>query len=283
LFGIDRQVYYRQIKSRTKSQAVAQEVVDMVVQVRMRMPRIGTRKLYFLLKDQLLAIGIGRDKLFAIIKANQMRIYPKRNYRVTTNSYHRFRKHADIVTGTTIVRPEQVWVSDITYVGTTKSYNYLALVTDAYSKKIMGYDLSGSLSTEGSLRALRMAVKGRIYPEEVLIHHSDRGLQYCSNDYQALLKKSELLCSMTTSYDPYSNAVAERVNGIIKNEFELEKYKVDLATLKKIVAETIEIYNTERPHFSCSLLTPSQMHQQNQVAIKTYKTKNRSKELLASV
>ncbi len=128
-----------------------------------------------------------------------------------------------------------------------------------------------------------MAVKGRMYPEEILIHHSDRGLQYCSNDYQDLLKKCTLLCSMTTSYDPYSNAVAERVNGIIKNEFDLEKYKVDLITLKKIVADTIEIYNNERPHFSCSLLTPSQMHLQNQVTMKTYKTKNRSKELLASV
>jgi putative transposase len=103
-----------------RSQLLAKEVVDMVSQVRMRMPRIGTRKLYFLLKDQLLTMGIGRDKLFAIMKANQMRIYPKRNYRVTTNSYHRFHKHADIVTGTSIVRPEQVWVSDITYVGTTR-------------------------------------------------------------------------------------------------------------------------------------------------------------------
>lgn len=277
MFGIDRQVYYRSIKSRISSQLLAKEVVDMVVQVRMRMPRIGTRKLYFLLKDQLLTMGIGRDKLFAIMKANQMRIYPKRNYRVTTNSYHRFHKHADIVTGTSIVRPEQVWVSDITYVGTTRCYNYLALITDAYSKKIVGYDLSNSLSTDGSLRALQMAVKGRMYPQDILVHHSDRGLQYCSNDYQDLLKKSKLLCSMTTSYDPYTNAVAERVNGIIKNEFDLEKYKVDLETLRKIVAETVEIYNTERPHFSCSLLTPSQMHLQNRVPMKTYKTKNRSK------
>lgn len=283
MFGINRQVYYRKIKSRTRSQFVAQEVIDMVVQVRMRMPRIGTRKLYFMLQDQLLTLGIGRDKLFAIMKANQMRIYPKRNYRVTTNSYHRFHKHADTVTGTNIVRPEQVWVSDITYVGSTKCYNYLALITDAYSKKIVGYDLSNSLSTEGSLRALTMAIKGRIYPERKLIHHSDKGLQYCSNDYQNLLNKSNLLCSMTTSYDPYSNAVAERVNGIIKNEFELENYKVDLETLKKIVAETIDIYNNERPHFSCSLLTPSQMHLQNQIAMKTYKIKNRSKEFLASV
>ena len=157
------------------------------------------------------------------------------------------------------------------------------MITDAYSKKIVGYDLSDSLSTEGSLRALAMAIKGRMYPERSLIHHSDKGLQYCSNDYQNLLNKSNLLCSMTTSYDPYSNAVAERVNGIIKNEFELENYKVDLETLKKIVAETIDIYNNERPHFSCSLLTPSQMHLQNQIAMKTYKIKNRSKELLASV
>ena len=251
--------------------------------IRNRMPRIGTRKLYHMLKDHLEGLGVGRDKLFSIMKANHLAIQPKRNYRMTTNSRHRFHKHNDLVNGINIVRPEQVWVSDITYVGTTKFYNYLALVTDAYSKKIVGFDLSDSLSTEGSLKALNMAVRRRVYPEKTLIHHSDRGLQYCSDGYQELLTKNNILCSMTTSYDPYSNAVAERVNGIIKNEFNLEIIKVDLEILKKIVAETVLIYNTERPHLSCSLLTPNQMHQQQTIKIKTYKTKNLSKEALTQV
>jgi len=246
----------------------------MIMPIRRRMPRIGTRKLYHLLRDRLDPIGIGRDKLFAILKANHLHIHPKRSYRVTTNSYHRFHKHKDLVNGIEIVYPEQVWVSDITYVGTYKSHNYLALITDAYSKKIVGFDLSDSLNIGGVIKALTMAVKSRCYPDQPLIHHSDRGIQYCSNEYQELLISNKIKCSMTTNSDPYSNAVAERVNGIIKNEFNLEKYTTDLSFLKKIVAQSIHIYNMERPHLSCSFLTPDQMHSQNKMSIKTYKTTN---------
>ncbi len=122
----------------------------------------------------------------------------------------------------TEIQPEQVWVSDITYIGGRDRNCYLALFTDAYSKKIMGYDVSSSLATDGSLRALNMAIKQRKYKRS-LIHHSDRGLQYCSNDYQAMLQKKKIKPSMTESYDPYANAIAERVNGILKQEFLLEK------------------------------------------------------------
>ncbi len=283
LFGVSRQVYYRKIKSVSKKKDLAQNVIDMVIPIRRRMPRIGTRKLYYLLQARLDPMGIGRDKLFAIMRANHLHIHPERSYRVTTNSYHRFHKHPDRVNGTEIVRPEQVWVSDITYLGTRKSHNYLSLITDAYSKKIVGFDLSDSLNIDGVLRALRMAVKSRCYPEQTLIHHSDRGVQYCSNEYQHLLTKHKIKCSMTTNSDPYSNAVAERVNGIIKNEFNLEKYKVDLDPLKKIVAQCVLIYNTERPHMSCSFLTPHQMHKQNKMPIKIYKTRNGCQNTLTTV
>ncbi|MDP4201305.1 MAG: IS3 family transposase [Bacteroidota bacterium] len=215
LLGFSRQAYYRSLRSKGKKQIKAEQVIAMVTPVRRNMPRIGFRKLHYLLHEPLQEIQIGRDKFLAILKANHMLVKPKRNYRITTNSHHRFRKHKNLVEHMPLQRPEQIWVSDITYIGGRDRNCYLALVTDAYSKKIMGYDVSNSLATEGSLRALNMAIKQRNYKDR-LIHHSDRGLQYCSNDYQRVLKKRKITPSMTESYDPYANAIAERVNGILK-------------------------------------------------------------------
>ena len=148
------------------------------------MPRIGTRKLYYMLKPRLREINTGRDRLFDILRANHMLVPPCRSYHITTNSHHRFRKHRNLIADMVPERPEQVWVSDITYIGNRTRHMYLALVTDAYSKKIMGYDLSDSLSTTGSVNALKMANRNRRYRENSLIHHSDRGIQYCSDIYQ---------------------------------------------------------------------------------------------------
>lgn len=200
MFGVSRQVYYRKIKSKTKRQIKAEQIVKLVVPLRAKMPRIGTRKLYHLLKTNLQQHQVGRDKLFSILKANHLMVFPKRNYRVTTNTHHRFYKHKDLVSQLSITRPEQVWVSDITYLAAKHQNTYLALITDAYSKKIVGYDLSDSLNTSGVLRALRSAVKNRKYPESKLIHHSDKGIQYCSNEYQQALSKNNILCSMTQGY-----------------------------------------------------------------------------------
>jgi len=163
LLGVSRQVYYRSLRSTAKKLQKAGQVVGLVLGVRQQMPRIGTRKLYYMLGDQLSDLGVGRDKLFAIINANHLSIKPTRNYHITTNSHHRFHKHKNLITDLTPHRPEQVWVSDITYVGGLSQHTYLALVTDAYSKKVMGFDLSSSLSAEGSLRALNMAIKERQY------------------------------------------------------------------------------------------------------------------------
>jgi transposase InsO family protein len=176
-----------------------------------------------------------------------------------------------------LVRPEQVWASDITYVGGRNRHTYLSLVTDAYSKKIVGYNLSDSSETSGSLSALQMALKNRIYKKEPLIHHSDRGFQYCSDAYQKVLKRKKIIPSMTESYDPYANAIAERVNGILKQEFLLEKYQVDYKTLKLVVDDAIHIYNTKRPHYSCYMKTPEQMHLQRKIKIRKYKNKNISR------
>lgn len=282
LFGVSRQVYYRSKQSLVRRQAIATQVVELVLSVRQQMPRIGTRKLYYLLQDQLNDIGVGRDKLFAILKANHMQIRPKRNYRITTNSYHRFRKHKNLIEGLVPQKPEQVWVSDITYIGSRGNHRYLALVTDAYSKKIVGYNLSSNLSADGAIKALKMGLKQRNYKSHDLIHHSDRGLQYCCDDYQDVLTKKNIKCSMTESYDPYANAVAERVNGILKQEFNLEEFNVKLPIMQSLIKNSINIYNTKRPHLSCYMKTPEQMHKQNIIKIKTYKKQNRLKESLQS-
>ena len=273
LFGVSRQVYYRSIQRKKRNQTKAEAVVMLVSGVRRDMPRIGFRKLYYLLYEPLRELNIGRDKFLSILKANHLLIKPKKNYRITTNSHHRFRKHKNLIENISLERPEQVWGLDITYIGCRNRNCYLALVTDAYSKKIMGYDVSDSLATDGSLRALSMAIKQRKYKEK-LIHHSDRGLQYCSNDYQKTLDDKKIITSMTESYDPYANAIAERVNGILKQEFLLEDYLVDINTMKLLVGDAVHIYNTKRPHYSCYMQTPEQMHNQNKLKIRTYKNKD---------
>ncbi len=282
LLGVSRQVYYRSLRSKQTKQAKASQVVCLVHQVRRDIPRIGFRKLYHLLYEPLKELNLGRDKFLSILKANHMLIRPKRNYRITTDSHHRFRKHKNLVADMKLTHPEQVWVSDITYIGGRDRNCYLALITDAYSKRIMGYDVSNSLATEGPLRALHMAIKQRKYKSKT-IHHSDRGLQYCSNDYQKALKNKKIIPSMTETYDPYANAIAERVNGILKQEFLLEDYQVDIQTMKLVVADAVRIYNTKRPHWSCYMRTPEQMHSQNQVEIRTYKMPNSIKASLDTV
>jgi len=247
----------------------------------MQMPRLGTRKLYTVLKHDLNRLNVGRDQLFRILKANKMLISPVRSYHITTNSHHRFRKHKNLIEELEISRPEQVWVSDITYIGKRTNPMYLSLVTDAYSKKIMGYDVSNTLAVSGALSALKMADSRRSYPSKELIHHSDRGLQYCSNEYQHQLIKRNIICSMTESYDPYANAVAERINGIIKQEFLGQSQSFNIGIMKTMVKQTVEIYNRKRPHISCHMWTPQRTHQQESMKIRTYKSKSLSKNVLA--
>ena len=282
LLGVTRQVYYRSKRTKKEKQGKAEQVVNMVLDIRRTMPRIGFRKLYYLLYDSLRELKVGRDKFLSILQANHLLIKPKRNYRITTDSHHGFRKHKNLIENMPIEHPEQIWVSDITYIGGRDKNCYLALVTDAYSKKIMGYDVSNSLATEGSLRALNMAIKQRQY-KNLLIHHSDRGLQYCSNEYQKQLKKKKITPSMTERYDPYANAIAERVNGILKQEFLLEDYQVNIQTMKLIVKDAVRIYNTKRPHWSCYMRTPEQVHLQKQIKIRTYKKADSCKASLAAV
>ncbi len=187
LLGVSRQVYYRAIKTKTKRRFKAAQIVELVRAVRMEQPRIGTQKLYYILQEELKELGVGRDSLFRILKANKMLIKPKRNYTITTNSYHRFYKHKNMIEHLDIDRPEQVWVADITYVGNRQNPMYLSLITDAYSKNIVGYHLANSLETKQCIQVLKKAIKSRKYPNQNLIHYSDRGLQYCSDAYQKII------------------------------------------------------------------------------------------------
>ena len=220
LFGISRQAIYQseqRIQERTKELS---QIKPLVQNIRMEMPRIGTRKLYYLLKQDLdvLNIKIGRDGLFDYLRAENLLIKPKRNYTRTTNSKHWLRKYPNLLKDLKPIRPEQVFVSDITYIKSRERTHYLSLVTDAFSRKIMGYKLSEDMSSENVVQALKMATKNRIAIEP-LIHHSDRGLQYCSSIYQDELAVNQIAPSMTDGYDCYQNALAERVNGILKQEF----------------------------------------------------------------
>jgi transposase InsO family protein len=276
-------VYYRSKKSRTEKQSKAQKVIRLVLNIRRVMPKLGARKLYFLLKEELTKIKVGRDKLFRILRANHMLIKPKRRYHTTTNSHHRFRKHKNLISDKEIEKPGSIWVSDITYIGNRKNPSYLSLITDAYSKKIVGYNVSDSLAMEGSIEALEMAIKQREYKNESLIHHSDRGIQYCSNEYQKIIGKNGIQSSMTEKYDPYENAIAERINGILKQEFNIAKEIKCLDLKKKLVKSAIDIYNNRRPHLSNHMLTPMQMHKQNKIKRKQYKTKKPNNDVVVQL
>lgn len=226
----------------------------------MQMPRIGTRKLYYLLKDEFdyHGIKIGRDALFDYLRSESMLIKPKKNYTKTTNSKHWLRKYPNLIKDTKATSPEQHFVSDITYIKSRERTHYLSLVTDAFSRKIMGYHLSDDMSAENVVKALAMATKNRITSKPI-IHHSDRGLQYCSTIYQDKLAKESIKPSMTEGYDCYQNALAERINGILKHEFLI--YKCNTAQeLKKLIKQSIHTYNNIRPHLSLNMKTPNFIH-----------------------
>jgi putative transposase len=262
--GISRQAYYQAEQARVQRRQHAQVVLELVRDVRLEQPRIGTRKLHYLLRGKLASqsIKLGRDGMFALLKEHRMLVVPKRAYHKTTMSHHRFYKHPNLLKhgpGQVIPQaPEQVWVSDITYLPTREETTYLSLVTDAYSRKIVGYHLERHMQTKAVGQALKMALKQRT-SDGRLVHHSDRGIQYCSAEYQRLHEKHGVTCSMTDGYDCYQNALAERVNGILKEEFMIHKPK-NLEEARQMVKESIRIYNEKRPHLSLKYKTPDEVH-----------------------
>ncbi len=227
------------------------------------MPRLGGRKLQYMLAPLLKQhhISIGRDKLFDLLADNALLVRRRKRRAITTDSRHPYRRYPNLVRGMEITVPERLWVSDITYLRTAEDFGYLSLVTDAYSRKIVGYCLYASLKAEGPLQALDMAL-GQYNGKGQLIHHSDRGCQYCCNLYTQRLEQNNIAISMTEKGDPYENAIAERVNGILKDEFGLDTNFSSFEQALEAVDKAVQIYNHVRPHASCNYLTPQQAHQQ---------------------
>lgn len=237
-------------------------VLQLVSSKRKDHPRMGVRKIYFMIKEDMFKLNIkmGRDALFDLLASEHMLVQRRKRKHITTNSNHWYRKYPNLIKGITLDGPNQIWVSDITYIKTKKEFLYLFLVTDAYSKKILGYRLASNLDSIHAVNSLQDAINNTCQPISGLIHHSDRGIQYCSKEYTDLLNKHAISISMTENSDPLENPVAERINGILKEEYindtTYRQSDIDINQLKKI----IEKYNKLRPHLSCDMLTPEEAH-----------------------
>lgn len=272
--GYSKQAYYKSKTNQQKKNCYYTMAKQKVLAVRKQLPRLGTRKLYHLLAGDFKKehIVVGRDKLFSILGEEQLLIVKKKRFTKTTDSRHWMHKYPNLIKGLQLINPEQIWVADITWLNIKNDYCYLHLITDAYSKKIMGYEVSDNLAATNTIKALEMALKNRNYTTP-LIHHSDRGLQYCSAGYTKLLMDNNINISMTQDGSPYDNAIAERVNGILKDEFGLDDTFENMKQARTEAKQSIDLYNTLRPHLSNKMLTPNEMHKQNRLEPKAWHKK----------
>ena len=254
--GISRQAYHQQRQRQQRRAAREALALEIVRQIRQHHPRMGTRKLHHLLKERHCAIG--RDRLFRLLSEHELLIQPKRSYRRTT--YAGLYRWPNLLPALRLERVGQLWVADITYLATADGFAYLALVTDAYSRYIVGYDLCASLALEGAQRALQMALDHAQHPRQGLIHHSDHGVQYTARPYTDLLQAHGLRPSMGEVGNAYDNALAERVNGILKLEYLLDQQFSDLRHAEQTVGQSIWLYNHERPHLNLDMQRPAQVH-----------------------
>jgi putative transposase len=263
LFGKSRQAFYDIHKHHSTASIEQGLILELVRDVRQILPRIGVVKLHSMITEELLThhIKIGRDRLFELLRRHELLIPSKRKYVHTTQSWHHYRKWPNLVHKAMAPdQPDQIWVSDITFLRTRNGFIYLSLVTDAFSRKIVGYHLSQYLKASGCVAALGKAITAAGAPLTGLIHHSDRGIQYCCDEYVQLLQLHGIQISMTQSGSPYDNAIAERVNGILKQEFDLDRTFESYREAIEPLANAIYRYNQVRPHFSCGLQTPEQKH-----------------------
>lgn len=280
MFGKTRQAWYFHHHQLIQQEQEEIIILDMVRIIRNHQPKIGTRKLYFIIKPLLNShqIKLGRDKFFFFMRRYELFIKPRRMRVITTNSNHWYNKYDNLIIGIVPNAINQIWVSDITYISLKNGFSFLSLITDLYSKKIVGYCLYPTLEADGCLIALSMAINNKLGSIKNLIHHSDRGIQYCCDDYTTMLNFNKINISMTQNGDPYENAVAERVNGILKYELGLldDFDSFELAQLQ--VEKAVHIYNNLRPHSSCSYLTPEQAHESKVPLTKLWKNYYPKKE-----
>lgn len=263
-FGVTRQAYYQNSWKAIDTTIEEEMIIQQIQQIRKNHRRMGTRKLYEKLHPFMMEHGIkmGRDALFNLVSANHLQVRKRKRRIQTTQSYHWLKKYPNLIRDFIPTAPNQLWVSDITYwkINTDK-HLYISFITDVYSHKIVGYHVAETLEAIESIKALKMALSS-LNPnlKYQLTHHSDRGIQYCSKDYVKLLKDYQLQISMTENGDPLENAIAERINGIIKDEY-LYDYQVNsVKEACELLKEVVELYNTDRPHMSIGNLTPNQIH-----------------------
>ena len=282
LLGISPQAYYKRLRRAQRLALRDEMVLRHVMAIRREMPLLGGRKLQHMLLSVLPGeFRLGRDALFRLLDRHGLLIRSRCKRRaVTTNSYHHFHKYPNLYKGRVPENPEQVWVSDITYLACQDGhFIYLSLITDACSHRIMGWDLSESLALDGAVRALRMAL-GEVPSARGIMHHSDRGIQYCSNEYTRLLQENGMLISMTENGDPLENAVAERVNGILKEEWLNREHILSAEDGRSTLERVIATYNGKRPHMSIGMITPDMAHRQGGPFRRKWKTyyKNKQKQ-----
>ena len=273
LFGKTRHAYYDH-QWRLQGDNLKDDIIlQLVHQIRETLPRLGTRKLQHLLEPQLISHGIevGRDYLFDLLEEHKLLIRQRKRKMFTTDSHHWMRKYANLTRLLIVSRPEQLWVSDMTYIRVMNQWGYLSLITDAYSRKIMGFCFRSDMLAQGCVDALQMALAHRGYGDQSLTHHSDRGSQYCCKEYVDLLSSQGIAISMTENGDPYENALAERVNGIIKGEFNLYSTTMSFELTYDRIVKSIAAYNETRPHGSCDYMTPGKAHEQAAILNKRWK------------
>jgi putative transposase len=260
-FNLKRDAYYKYNRRVKQRKSFEKQLLHIVKKRRKSLPREGVRKLMKSLNNDFEKqhLKVGRDTLFKVLREHKMLTLRKKYSARTTNSYHRFYKYNNIIKDVEVNRSNQVWVSDITYIRTVKGFCYLALITDMYSRKIVGYDISDSLELGGCVRALNKALY-QAKSINGLIHHSDRGIQYCSNIYTQILKRKKIDISMTEENHCYENALAERVNGILKDEFYLDQTFTNVAHAKRATKSAIKLYNEIRLHLSLDFKTPNMVY-----------------------
>jgi transposase InsO family protein len=273
MFGKSRQAYYQRIKYNYKEEVKEEILLQLVENQRKLMPKIGGRKLLEIIQPWLPEeLDLGRDCFFDFMRRHGLLIKKRRNMARTTYSNHWLRKYPNLIKGFVPTTANQLWVSDITYVQVSNGFVYLNLVTDAYSRKIVGWAIGNTLEAKYTVEALQMALKQVPKRTEGLIHHSDRGVQYCCNDYVKLLNKNNVKISMTENGDPRENAIAERVNGILKTEWLNQMKLVSLEQAMCELKRIISIYNCNRPHASLDMKTPESAHKLTGVLKRRWKT-----------
>ena len=259
--GISRQAYYKDHRKREKQTIQEELLLDGIKEIRQDHERMGGRKLLGKLTTLLTEnnIYIGRDRFFDFLRQNNLLIRRRKKAPYTTDSRHGLRTYANLLKHMELTAPHQAWVSDITYIRTWEGFSYLSLITDAYSRQIVGYHVGHNLEVEGCLKALRMAIR-QLPPDAHPIHHSDRGSQYCSHAYTGLLRHHQIEISMTEENHCYENAMAERLNGILKHEYGLKRTYPSIKIARTACAQAVRLYCTDRPHMSLGMKTPCEVH-----------------------